>query len=172
LMGAARHTIRTAAIQQRRPSDVLDTLNTALYQRLADQWFCTVTYVRMRRAADGARLTVCCGGHPLPAVVRGDGSVEFVGRPGTLLGVFPDVELTDSAVDLRVGDSLVLYTDGVTDEQRDGEEFGLERLADVLRETAGREPSDVAAAIEQAVVGFRPEEPADDLAVLVAKVTD
>jgi PAS domain S-box-containing protein len=172
LMGAARHTIRTAAIQQRRPSDVLDTLNTALHQRLADQWFCTVAYVRLRRAIDGARLTICCGGHPPPAVVRGDGTVEFVGRPGTLLGVFPDVELTDTAADLRVGDSLVLYTDGVTDEQRDGEAFGAERLASLLRETAGRDPDEVAAAIEDAVVGFRPAEPADDLAVLVVQVVD
>jgi PAS domain S-box-containing protein len=172
LMGAARHTIRTAAMQQRRPSDVLATLNTALHQRLADQWFCTVTYVRMRQATDGARLTVCCGGHPPPAVVRVDGSVEFAGRPGTLLGVFPDVELTDTAVDLHVGDALVLYTDGVTDERRDGEEFGVGRLADVLRETAGRDPGDVAAAIEEAVLRFRPDELADDLAVLVAKVAD
>jgi serine phosphatase RsbU (regulator of sigma subunit) len=170
LMGAARHTIRTAAIRERRPSEVLDTLNTALFQRLADQWFCTVTYVRVRRAAGGARLTISCGGHPLPAVVRADGTVEFVGRPGTLLGVFPDVELSDSAVDLRPGDSLVLYTDGVTDEQRDGEEFGLERLADVLRSTAGRAPDEVASAIEEAVVRFRPQEPSDDLAVLVARV--
>ncbi|MGZ4125684.1 MAG: PAS domain S-box protein [Actinomycetota bacterium] len=172
LMGAARHTIRTAAMQQRRPSEVLGTLNTALHQRLADQWFCTVAYVRMRRATDGARLTVCCGGHPLPVVVRVDGTVEFAGRPGTLLGVFPDVELTDTAVDLHVGDALVLYTDGVTDEQRDSEEFGVERLADVLRETAGSDPGDVAAAIEDAVLRFRPDEPTDDLAVLVVKVAD
>jgi PAS domain S-box-containing protein len=172
LMGAARHTIRTAAIRERRPSDVLETLNTALQQRLADQWFCTVAYVRMRRAPDGARLTICCGGHPMPAVVRADGTVEFIGRPGTLLGVFPDVELTDVAVDLRPGDSLVMYTDGVTDEQHDGEEFGLERLVDVLRETAGLPPEEVASAVEEAVVAFAPEEPSDDLAVLVAKVVD
>jgi serine phosphatase RsbU (regulator of sigma subunit) len=159
-------------MRERKPSDVLDTLNTALHQRLAEQWFCTVAYVRMRRATDGARLTICLGGHPLPAVVRADGSVEFVGRPGTLLGVFPDVELTDVAVDLRPGDALVLYTDGVTDEQRDGEEFGAERLADALRDSSGRPPDEIARAIEEAVVAFRPDEPADDLAVLVAKVVD
>jgi PAS domain S-box-containing protein len=172
LMGAARHTIRTAALRERRPSEVLGTLNTALYQRQADQWFCTVAYVRVRRATDGARLTICCGGHPLPAVVRADGDVEFVGRPGTLLGVFSDVELSDTAVDLHAGDTLVLYTDGVTDEQRDGEEFGIEGLTRVLRSTAGRAPEEIAAAIEDAVVAFRPDEPADDLAVLVARVID
>jgi PAS domain S-box-containing protein len=172
LMGAARHTIRTAALRERRPSEVLTTLNTALQQRLADQWFCTVAYVRVRRAADGARLTVCSGGHPLPVVVRATGEVEIVGRPGTLLGVFPEVELTDSAVDLRPGDTLVLYTDGVTDEQRDGEEFGLERLVDVLRATSGAAPDEIARAIEDAVLAFGPQAPADDLAVLVAKVVD
>ena len=172
LMGAARHTIRTAALRERRPSEVLGTLNTALYQRQADQWFCTVAYVRVRRTTEGARLTICCGGHPLPAVVRADGDVEFVGRPGTLLGVFSDVEVSDTAVDLHAGDTLVLYTDGVTDEQRDGEEFGIEGLTRVLRSTVGRAPEEIAAAIEDAVVAFRPDEPADDLAVLVAGVID
>jgi serine phosphatase RsbU (regulator of sigma subunit) len=172
LMGAARHTIRTAAMQQRRPSDVLRTLNAALRQRMADQWFCTVAYVRVRRVPGGARLTVCCGGHPLPAIVRADGRVELVGRPGTLLGVFDDVDLTDVAVDLHVGDTLVLYTDGVTDEQRDGEQFGTDRLLEVLRENAGRSPEEIAGAIEEAVVAFPADEPVDDLAVLVAAVTD
>jgi len=172
LMGAARHTIRTAAMEERRPSDVLRVLNAALHQRLADQWFCTVAYVRARRAADGARLTICCGGHPLPAVVRGDRTVEFAGRPGTLLGVFPEVELFDAVVDLRPGDTFVLYTDGVTDEQREGEEFGLDRLVDVLRRTAGRDPDEVAGAIEEAVSSFRPQPPGDDIALVVAKVVD
>ncbi len=66
----------------------------------------------------------------------------------------------------------MLYTDGVTDEQRDGEEFGIEGLTRVLRSTVGRAPEEIAAAIEDAVVAFRPGEPADDLAVLVAGVID
>jgi PAS domain S-box-containing protein len=172
LMGAARHTIRTAAIRDRRPSRVLSTLNTALYQQAADQWFCTVAYVRARRVDGGARLTICCGGHPLPAIVRADGRVELAGRPGTLLGVFPDIEVADVSVDLHPGDSLVLYTDGVTDEQVDGEEFGTQRLIDVLASNAGRAPDEIASAIENAVVRFLSDEPADDLAVLVAKVVD
>jgi PAS domain S-box-containing protein len=172
LMGAARHTIRTAAIRQRRPSEVLDTLNTALLQRMADQWFCTVAYVRARRVVDGVRLTVCCGGHPLPAIVRADGRVELVGRPGTLLGVFQDVELADVTADLRVGDSLVLYTDGVTDGQRDGLEFGTDRLVEILATNAGCPADQIAGAIEDAVVAFQPHQLTDDLAVLVATVID
>jgi PAS domain S-box-containing protein len=172
LMGAARHTIRTAAIRERRPSGVLSTFNTAMYQQQADQWFCTVAFVRARRVVGGARLTICCGGHPLPAIVRADGRVELAGRPGTLLGVFPDVDVADVTVDLHPGDSLVLYTDGVTDEQVDGEEFGTARLIEVLTSTAGRAPDEIASAIEDAVLRFRLDEPADDLAVLVAKVVD
>jgi PAS domain S-box-containing protein len=172
LMGAARHTIRTAAMAERKPSDVLRVLNAALHQRLADQWFCTVAYVRARRAADGVRLTICCAGHPLPVIVRVDGSVEVAGRPGTLVGVFPDVELVDVVADLRPGDTFVLYTDGVTDQQRDGEAFGLERLSDVLRRTAGRDADEVAQAIEEAVASFRPQPPGDDIALVVTKVVD
>ncbi len=172
LMGAARHTVRTAAMHERRPSEVLRVLNTALLERATDQWFCTAAYVRLRRGAEGARLTVSCGGHPLPAVVRGDGTVELVGRPGSLLGVFPEVELSDVPIDLAPGDTLVLYTDGVTDEQQDGEEFGEQRFLDVLRAVTHEPPDAIADAIERAVLAFRPQDPADDIALLVAKVVE
>jgi len=172
LMGAARHTIRAAALRERRPSAVLAMLNTALQQQSQDQWFCTVCYVRLRPHPGGARLTVCTGGHPLPAILRTDGTVEFPGRPGTLLGVFKDVELADTTADLRPGDALVLFTDGLTDAERSGKEFGQKWLADVLSQNVERSAEEIAARLERAVVGDRTEGLPDDLAILVAKVKD
>jgi len=170
LMSGARHTIRTAAMRARRPSDVLRTLNTALQRHGEDQWFCTVCFASVRRDGDGMRLTLCLGGHPLPIVIRADGSADLVGRPGTLLGVFEDVDVADVAVDLAPGDTIVLYTDGVTDEQHEGVEFGEQRLLEVARGAAGRSPEDIAEAIESAVRSFRPGDPADDIALLIARV--
>jgi serine phosphatase RsbU (regulator of sigma subunit) len=172
LMGAARHTIRAAALREQRPSAVLAMLNTALQKQSLDQWFCTVCYVRLRPQPGGARLTVCSGGHPLPAILRTDGTVEFPGRPGTLLGVFTDVELADATADLGPGDALVLFTDGLTDAERNGKEFGQKWLADVLSQNAGRSAEEIAARLERAVLGDRTEGLPDDLAILVAKVKD
>jgi len=170
LMGAARHTIRAAALREHRPSAVLTMLNAALQQQSQDQWFCTVCYVRLRPQPGGARLTVCAGGHPLPAILRADGTVEFAGTPGTLLGVFTDIEVTDATVDLRPGDALVLFTDGLTDAERTGREFGQKWLADVLARNVGRSAEEIAAGLEREVLLDRTQGLPDDLAILVAKV--
>jgi PAS domain S-box-containing protein len=170
LMGTARHTIRAAALREHRPSAVLTTLNAALHQQSREQWFCTVCYVRLRPQSGGARLTVCAGGHPLPAILRTDGTVEFAGTPGTLLGVFTDVELTDATVDLGPGDALVLFTDGLTDAERTGEEFGQKWLADMLARNVGRSVEEIARSLERVVLGDRNRGLPDDLAILVARV--
>jgi PAS domain S-box-containing protein len=170
LMGTARHTIRAAAIREHRPSAVLTMLNTALHQLSREQWFCTVCYVRLRPQPGGARLTVCAGGHPLPAILRADGTVEFAGAPGTLLGVFRDIELTDTTVDLGPGDALVLFTDGLTEAERTGREFGQKWLTDVLARNVGRSVEEIARSLELEVLGDRNEGLPDDLALLVARV--
>jgi sigma-B regulation protein RsbU (phosphoserine phosphatase) len=113
---------------------------------------------------------VCAGGHPLPAILRTDGTVEFAGTPGTLLGVFTDVELTDATVDLGPGDALVLFTDGLTDAERTGEEFGQKWLADMLARNVGRSVEEIARSLERVVLGDRNRRLPDDLAILVARV--
>src|SRR5439155_3481483 len=126
-----------AAMQESRPSRILSLLNEAVMQQGADQGFCTVCYVRLRRTQAGNRITVCCAGHPLPLLLRADGTVDFVGAPGTLLGIFPDPELSDVAVDLAPGDALVLYTDGVIEEHGAMGVFGTERRVDGIRSCGG-----------------------------------
>jgi PAS domain S-box-containing protein len=168
--GLARHTIRAAAMRERKPSEILTTLNDAVLQQRSDHMFCTVAYVRVRPNPGGARLTICCGGHPLPLVLRADGTVIAAGSPGTLLGIFPDPELVDRTVDLGPGDALVLFTDGVIEEHGDGEMFGRDGMTDLLRESVGRKAEEIAEAIEQAVVAFGPAAPRDDIAIVVLRV--
>ena len=87
-----------------------------------------------------------------------------------LLGFFPDPELTDRPVDLSPGDTLVLFTDGVTEERGAGEMFGRERLESVLRACAGKDAAGIVEALERAIQEFQPEAPRDDIAILVARV--
>jgi serine phosphatase RsbU (regulator of sigma subunit) len=170
MMGLARYTIRTAAMSEGRPSAILETLNQAILKQTNDQRFCTACAVRLRPSGDVARATVCSGGHPLPLVLRADGSIEAVGTPGTIVGVFDDPVLVDRAVDLHLGDTLVLYTDGVTDERRDADEFGETRLHEALTELAGGGAQRIADGVVDAVVGFRTGQPKDDIAILAIKV--
>ncbi|TMK98619.1 MAG: GAF domain-containing protein [Actinobacteria bacterium] len=169
--GLARYTIRAVALRETKPSRVLAALNEAVRQQRSDRTFCTVIYVRLRPSDHGARLTVCCAGHPLPLVLRSDGSIERAGTTGTLLGIFADPELSDRAVDLRRGDALVLFTDGVVEQRAPGAVFGVERLMSVVKSSNGQDAAGIADAIDHAVLSFRPEPVQDDVAVLVMRVT-
>jgi len=168
--GLARHTIRATAIHEDRPSAVLDQLNRAMLQQVPDGRFCTVCYARVRRADSGARVTVSSGGHPLPLVLRADGTVESVGRPGRLLGVFPETGLSDQVVDLHPGDSMILYTDGVTEQVRQGVPFGVERLEAAVRAAMGEDANGIVDAIERVVFESGRSEARDDVAIVVLRI--
>jgi serine phosphatase RsbU (regulator of sigma subunit) len=125
---------------------------------------------RLDTGGPGRILTVSSGGHPLPLVLRADGRLDTVGRPGTLLGVFPEPDLAEEVVTLGPGDALVLYTDGVTEERIGTRVFGHEGLTATLATCRGLAADGIAEAIEQAVMEFQPDAPRDDLALLVLRV--
>jgi len=113
------------------------------------------------------RLELACGGHPLPLIVHPDGSVEEVGRLGTLLGSDAEPLLADVTAELDKGDVLVLYTDGVTEVRRQRREvFGTEQLVELLRQCGGLSPADVAERVERAVMHASMGRLRDDMAVL------
>ena len=88
LTGLARHTVRAAAKHGADHSAVLDWLNLAVLESNRDL-FLTAAFATLDEVDGQWQLTVACGGHPLPVIVRADGSVASVGRPGSLLEVFP-----------------------------------------------------------------------------------
>jgi PAS domain S-box-containing protein len=167
----ARHTLRAAAMQSKKPAVVLTTLNQAML-RTEQQTFCTVSYVRIRSSDEGMRLTITCGGHPLPLLVAADGIVRTAGRPGTLIGCFPEPALNESVITLQRGDALVLYTDGVTEAREGLNVFGEDRFHDVLRGIAGLSASEMAEAIEGAALEYQAGDARDDIAVVVLKAPD
>ena len=78
----ARYTLRAAAMRERLPSRSLAVLNEALLRQRDDRRFCTVAYAYLEKLDQGARVGVACGGHPLPLLLRADGTVETLGVPG------------------------------------------------------------------------------------------
>jgi GAF domain-containing protein len=163
----ARHTLRAAAAYEHSPSAVLTLLHRALRDQRTDDRFITVAYAHMQVAVEHIRLELACGGHPLPLVVHPDGSVDAVGRLGTLLGTDIDPLLADVTVELEVGDVLVLYTDGVTEVRRHRTEvFGSAELTALLRTCGGLGPDEVAGRIEAAVIQASGGRLRDDVAIL------
>jgi serine phosphatase RsbU (regulator of sigma subunit) len=172
LTGLARHTVRAIALRDERPEDMLRFLNEALRRQAAEAAFCTVGCVRLDPAQDGGfSACLASGGHPFPLLVRAGGRAEDVIVRGTLLGVEAEPVLEQVQLDLGVGDTLVLYTDGVVD-ARDpsGERFGEERLREAIDAAAGGAAEAVAEAVDQAVAAFEADVSRDDRAILVLRV--
>jgi len=169
----ARYTLRAAAMRENLPSRSLATLNEALLRQRDDRRFCTVAYAYIEMLDSGARAGISTGGHPLPLLLRADGSVQTVGLAGTLLGVVPDPSLEDHAVTLEPGDSLVFYTDGVI-ENRVGSDGVLDerRLAELVATCSGGGADAIASRIEEAAVLSQSGQPKDDIAVLVLRVVE
>lgn len=173
IAGLARHTIRAAALKERRPSRMLSILNDAILgdADVGEARFCTVCAALVRPNKKGARMRLATGGHPLPWVLRADGKAEQVGSSGLIVGVFAQTDAHDDVVDLAVGDAVVLYTDGVVEERDDhGRTFGQDRLREVLENCAGRPATEIVDQVVGTVTGFSGREPRDDVAVVVVRV--
>lgn len=173
LTGLARDTIRGVSLRERSPRRVLRVLNEVVLRREdEDSRFLTVALGMLEVDDDGAHLRVACGGHPLPLVVRADGSVEEAGQPGMLVGLFPEIDPVDVSVDLAPGEAIVLFTDGVTEAQGEDGLYGEARLRRLLASVGSR--STDAEGLAQTVIDdvdqFRPGPPQDDVAVVVLRV--
>jgi PAS domain S-box-containing protein len=166
----ARYTLRAAAMRERVPSRSLAVLNEALLRQRDDRRFCTVAYAYIEKLERGARVGLAAGGHPLPLLLRVDGTVEPVGVPGTLLGVVSDPDLEDRTVTLEPGDALVFYTDGVIESRGDSNVLDERRLAELVATCAGTGADAIAAKVEEAAVLSQGGRPRDDIAVLVLRV--
>ena len=183
MTGLTRHAIRTAALFTASPAGVLQALNRLLldtarereYIRSSSQQaepnFCTLCLAAVTPDATGARVVISVAGHPLPLLVRADADIRELGQPGSLLGILDDIDLSEQSYHLDPGDTMVLFTDGVTERRRGGQLFGEESLTATLRKMAGSSALDIARHVEDAAVDFADTAPHDDMAVLTVKVT-
>jgi Stage II sporulation protein E (SpoIIE) len=115
------------------------------------------------------RLSYVNCGHNPPLLVHSNGDVELLKPTATVLGLFSHWDCTVAEVRLGSGDALVMYTDGVTEaENGNGEEFGVQRLLDVLRSNAGVPTSVLLNRAVSAVESFRAGEQEDDMTLVIA----
>jgi serine phosphatase RsbU (regulator of sigma subunit) len=118
--------------------------------------------------AGGVRCTLASAGHPLPLLLRPDGTVRAAAESQMLLGVVDDVTYESQTFDLEPGDTLLCVTDGVTERRSGARMFDDEDgLATVLAGCTGLPAQGVAERIRAAVYAFAETPPRDDLALLV-----
>lgn len=172
-----RHTLQAISRVDTDQAAILNHLNEILLSAgHGDDRFCTLILGSIatgtagtggrRRAGGSTVVRLATGGHPGPVVRRGDATLSLVETGGSLLGVLPSVDLVESEVVLRDGDSLIFYTDGVTEARSGRSMFGTEGLLASLG-GAPREAAGMAAALEADVLAYSNGVLSDDMAVLV-----
>ncbi len=116
LTSMSRWTLHTSLAAGTPPAQALRLLNESLLQRGVDRRFVTIACVTFSVGRDGADVLVACAGHPPPIVVPRQGQPALVQASGTLLGVTSEIVLQTAALRLLREESLVVYTDGLTDQ--------------------------------------------------------
>ncbi|ACU69100.1 protein serine/threonine phosphatase [Catenulispora acidiphila DSM 44928] len=174
LTGLARHSLRLLAREGRSPVTVVERLNQAVLEEgeLAGDAgrFITLLYGEVEPRPDGsAQLVLVCAGHPLPLVLRQDGSVRAAANPQPLLGVLPDPTLYAEDVELGAGEVLLVYTDGASERRNGRQMLGDEGVAAALAGCSGMTAPGVVARVRQAVADFGSSGTRDDLALLALR---
>ncbi|MFI1018441.1 PP2C family protein-serine/threonine phosphatase [Streptomyces sp. NPDC020965] len=113
-----RYTLRAAALHATDPVAALTTLNTVLHERYTggDTRYCTAIFGVLEPAGESCAVQLASGGHPSALVRRADGRADYLPTPGgMLIGVLPQAQFTPARTVLHPGDTLLLYTDGLTE---------------------------------------------------------
>ena len=161
-MMSSRTLLKGASIGCDNPGDVLKEVNDLLRETNESEMFVTLLYGIYDPAT--GNFTYANGGHNEPLHVRPDGSSTLLPRTGgIILGVIPDMEFEYKTVNVAPGETLFLYTDGVSEAMNmEAEEFGMERLEQIFADSPPSDAKDITMAVFKAVHAFAGETPQSD----------
>jgi serine phosphatase RsbU (regulator of sigma subunit) len=150
------------------PQRLLRSVNQFFYENTTDSAYATLFFAEYNDKTQRLRYANC--GHLSALLLRNDNTLERLDSTCTVLGLF---EKWDCAIEERrifSGDTLVLYTDGITESFNEtGEEFGEPRLIESLRRHREQPSSALVTSIVEDVRKFSPHEQSDDVTLIVAK---
>jgi len=163
----ARYMARALTFEIPDPGGVIRKLNDAICTGGESEVFLTLFCGVLEPSG---RLRYANGAHPYPILRRaGSGPALLLETTGTVVGILPDQVYEEREVRLHSGDILLLYTDGVTEADREGELFGTERVQALAQEWRGKHPQELADALLRAVREFCGGHIRDDLAILAIR---
>ncbi|HSZ61166.1 MAG TPA: SpoIIE family protein phosphatase [Terriglobales bacterium] len=150
------------------PATLLALLNHQLYEGTPAAKYATLFLATY----DGATrsLTYANGGHLPPILIAKDGSFQLLSCGGTVVGLFDNLSFPEATVQLRPGDLLVAYSDGVTEPENDYGEFGEERLIQLVRENRNLPLERITEIVTAAVLDWIGDnEQPDDVTLVLAR---
>ncbi|MBE0476138.1 MAG: GAF domain-containing protein [Coriobacteriia bacterium] len=169
LTSLVRDGIRAYSYQRPDPGEVLEQLNRLLYRSSPVEAFATVFLVVLDRHS--GRLRYCGAAHP-SGIVLGAERLEVLEESGAgPVGAFGETRYASSDSELIPGETLVLYTDGITEARRDGEMFGEDRLVTALDELRNAPLEDLPGRLLAEVLEFCGGSLRDDTVVMCVRWT-
>ncbi|MFG1992435.1 PP2C family protein-serine/threonine phosphatase [Actinoplanes sp. NPDC048988] len=171
---AARYTLRAAAVYDPEPAAVLANLNAVLYQdyRNRGHRHCTVIFGVLEREGTGYTASIAAGGHPPALLIRANGATDYQSTDGgTLIGILAEPRVAARTIRLDPGDTLILYSDGLTEARTapHGERLGDDALRDFIESRGPTEAAAAVRALTGLLAGF--DEVDDDVAVMAFSVS-
>jgi serine phosphatase RsbU (regulator of sigma subunit)/predicted enzyme related to lactoylglutathione lyase len=169
LMANLQANLRSqSAIALDQPERFLRSVNQLFCENTTDSAYATLFFAEYDDRRMWLRYANC--GHYSPLLFRSDNTLERLNSTCTVLGLFTEWDCSIVECQLYAGDTLALYTDGIIDSRNDaGEEFGEERLIEVLRRHRGLSSQDLLAATVDELRRFSPHEQYDDITLIIAR---
>jgi serine phosphatase RsbU (regulator of sigma subunit)/predicted enzyme related to lactoylglutathione lyase len=169
LMANLQANLRSqSAIALDQPQRLLRSVNQLFYENTADNAYATLFFAEYDDKARCLRYANC--GHLSPLLLRSDNALERLDSTCTVLGLFKEWDCSIEERQIFPGDTLVLYTDGVSESLNDAEEeFGEQRLIEALRRHRELSSEALLAAIIEELQRFSAREQHDDITLIVAK---
>ena len=170
----ARYSVRTAAVVEPGPAEVLAAVNEAVRRDPAsgENMYCTIAYGDFAPHDGGQswQATMALAGHPPPLLIR-RGSVESVTAEGTVIGSFEHQQYSTTTVTLDPGETIVYYSDGMTDLLTGEGWLGVEGVSAALRDRELRSAQDAVELLRNVIT--RNDQPLrDDLVILAVRVQE
>lgn len=171
IMSNVQATVRALNAGGLTPDSLIATLNRLLHRRLRSQSFVTIFFGVLDPAS--GELTFCNAGHTPPLVCRNDGPLVRLDSTGPVAGIFGEASYTSGTISLGAGDRLVVFSDGVTESENPADEqFGEQRLREVLLRGDVLSAEETCGAIVETLTAFRGSRPYnDDVTMLVVART-
>jgi serine phosphatase RsbU (regulator of sigma subunit)/catechol 2,3-dioxygenase-like lactoylglutathione lyase family enzyme len=152
------------------PQRFLESVNRIFFDNTIESAYATLLFVEYDNRERRLRYANC--GHLPGLILRSDGTLDRLASTCTVLGLFDDWKCSIGESGLFPGDTLIMFTDGVTESFNDrGEEFGERRLVESLRQHCDLQPHALMNCILEDVQQFSPHEQHDDITLLVARCT-
>jgi len=171
LMANLQANLRSqCAIALDEPQRLLRSVNKLFYDNTIDSAYASLFFGEYDDQTQRLRYANC--GHLSALLLRGDSALVRLESTCTVLGLFKEWDCVVEEYRLLPGDTLALYTDGITESfSPTGEEFGEQRLIEALQRDRKLSSRDLLAAIVDEVQRFSPQEQYDDVTLIVAKCT-